>query len=61
MHGTCSYYLQRGGSNETIKAFPPGLRMLTGSPFTRNNTGSVESQAINWNWYYNLNYLIIRY
>lgn len=45
-----SYYLQRGGDNETIKAFPPGLRMLTGDPFARNNSGSIESQAINWNW-----------
>jgi hypothetical protein len=47
--GMLVYYLQRGGANETIKAFPPGLRMLTGSPFTRNNTGSDESKAINWN------------
>ncbi|KZV74408.1 hypothetical protein PENSPDRAFT_601507 [Peniophora sp. CONT] len=47
--GMLVYYLQRGGSNETIKAFPPGLRMLTGDPFARNNSGSIESQAINWN------------
>ncbi|VDC06984.1 unnamed protein product [Peniophora sp. CBMAI 1063] len=55
--GMLVYYLQRGGSNETIKAFPPGLRMLTGDPFARNNTGSIESQAISWNCIdYNQNY-----
>ncbi|KAI0034083.1 hypothetical protein K488DRAFT_27912, partial [Vararia minispora EC-137] len=44
--GMLVYYLQRGGSNETIKAFPDGLRMLAGNPYLRNNTNTVESSAI---------------
>ncbi|KAF8267409.1 hypothetical protein EI94DRAFT_1324975 [Lactarius quietus] len=46
--GMLVYYLQRGGSNETIEAFPDGLRMVTGNPNVRNYTGTPEAQAISW-------------
>ncbi|KAF8267410.1 hypothetical protein EI94DRAFT_1700988 [Lactarius quietus] len=42
------YYLQRNGPNETVVAFPDGLRMLTGDPYSRSNSGTPESQAISW-------------
>ncbi|KAI0301542.1 hypothetical protein B0F90DRAFT_1667895 [Multifurca ochricompacta] len=47
--GMLAYYLQRGAANETVQAFPDGLRMLAGSPFLRSNTGTPESKAISWN------------
>ncbi|KAN0140551.1 protein of unknown function (DUF1996) domain containing protein [Lactarius tabidus] len=46
--GMLAYYLQRGGPNETIYAFPDGLRMIAGDPYVRNYTGTPESQAISW-------------
>jgi hypothetical protein len=45
----CRYYIQRNGPNETVQAFPDGLRMLTGDPYARSYTGTAESQAISWN------------
>ena len=36
--GLTVYYQQRGGANEKIKAFPPGLRFVGGDPFQRNQT-----------------------
>ncbi|KAF8312483.1 hypothetical protein DL93DRAFT_2045275, partial [Clavulina sp. PMI_390] len=42
------YYLQRGASNETIQAFPDGLRMVTGNPALRSYAGTPASQAISW-------------
>ena len=45
-----SYYLQRNAPNETVEAFPDGLRMLTGDPLLRNYTGSPASKAISWLW-----------
>lgn len=47
---SCRYYLQRSGPDETVEAFPDGLRMLTGDPYVRNYTGTPESQAISWKW-----------
>jgi hypothetical protein len=46
--GMTVYYLQRSASKETVEAFPDGLRMLTGDPDVRNNTGSPASKAISW-------------
>jgi hypothetical protein len=46
----CRYYIQRNGPNETVQAFPDGLRVLTGDPYARSYTGTPESQAISWNW-----------
>lgn len=46
--GLIVYYLQRSGSNETVQPFPDGLRMLTGNPYARNDTGTDASRAISW-------------
>ncbi|KAI0065792.1 hypothetical protein BV25DRAFT_1594954 [Artomyces pyxidatus] len=46
--GMLVYYLQRGAANETIQAFPDGLRMLAGNPYARSNANTLESQAISW-------------
>ncbi|KAH9971393.1 hypothetical protein BGW80DRAFT_1322198 [Lactifluus volemus] len=46
--GMIVYYIQRGGSNETIEAFPDGLHMFTGDPYARSYPGTTESQVINW-------------
>ncbi|KAI9462050.1 hypothetical protein F5148DRAFT_236708 [Russula earlei] len=48
--GMLVYYLQRSAANETLQAFPDGLRLLAGNPFLRSYTGTPESQAISWNW-----------
>ncbi|KAI9453461.1 WSC domain-containing protein [Lactarius psammicola] len=47
--GMVVYYLQRNAANETVEAFPDGLRMFTGNPFVRSDTGTPESKAISWN------------
>ncbi|KAN0140552.1 protein of unknown function (DUF1996) domain containing protein [Lactarius tabidus] len=47
--GVLAYYIQRGDPGVELEAFPDGLHMFTGDPYVRNNTGSVESQAITWN------------
>ncbi|GAB7340271.1 hypothetical protein MBLNU457_6733t1 [Dothideomycetes sp. NU457] len=46
------YYLQRGPGSEvtpvTLKAFPPGFRMVAGDPFKRNYTDNFQSQAVSF-------------
>src|ERR1700679_532700 len=46
----CSYYLQRSDANETVEAFPDGLRMFTGNPYLRSDPQNLESKAISWLW-----------
>ncbi|KAI0246151.1 hypothetical protein BJV78DRAFT_1158123 [Lactifluus subvellereus] len=47
--GMIVYYIQRNAPNETVQAFPDGLRIFTGNPYARSNTGTPESKAISWN------------
>ncbi|KAH9055333.1 putative WSC domain protein [Lactarius vividus] len=47
--GMVVYYLQRNAANETVEAFPDGLRMFTGNPYARSFAGTPESKAISWN------------
>ncbi len=47
--GATVYYLQRKGDGETLKAFPPGFRMLAGDPFKRSGGDDFASQAISYN------------
>jgi hypothetical protein len=47
--GMTVYYLQRAGDGETLKAFPPGFRMLAGNPFKRTAGDDFASQAISYN------------
>ncbi|KAH9959194.1 hypothetical protein BC827DRAFT_1301881 [Russula dissimulans] len=47
--GMLVYYLQRGAANETVQAFPDGLRVLAGNPFLRSYTDTPEAEAISWN------------
>ncbi|KAK5404051.1 hypothetical protein LTR06_009984 [Exophiala xenobiotica] len=47
--GATVYYLQRAGDGETLKAFPPGFRMLAGDPFKRSGGDDFASQAISYN------------
>jgi hypothetical protein len=50
--GGLIYYLPRSNSLDTtpVKAFPDGLRVLTGNPFLRSyNSSSLTAQAIGWN------------
>ncbi|KAI0284869.1 hypothetical protein BC826DRAFT_1109484 [Russula brevipes] len=46
--GMLVYYLQRGAANETVQAFPDGLRLLAGNPFLRSYAGTPEAKAISW-------------
>ncbi|KAI0040798.1 hypothetical protein FA95DRAFT_823896 [Auriscalpium vulgare] len=46
--GMLVYYLQRNAANETVQAFPDGLRMVTGNPYLRNFTNTPEANAISW-------------
>lgn len=46
--GATVYYLQRGGPDEKLKAFPPGFRMLAGNPFKRTPGNDFASQAISY-------------
>ncbi|KAF8494105.1 hypothetical protein F5888DRAFT_1617148 [Russula emetica] len=46
--GMLVYYLQRNAPNETVEAFPDGLRMFTGNPYLRSDPQNQESQAISW-------------
>ncbi|KIW14365.1 hypothetical protein PV08_07147 [Exophiala spinifera] len=47
--GATVYYLQRKGDGETLKAFPPGFRMLAGDPFKRSGGDDFASQAVSYN------------
>ncbi|KAJ9634674.1 hypothetical protein H2204_006123 [Knufia peltigerae] len=47
--GATVYYLQRQGDGETLKAFPPGFRMLAGDPYKRSGGDDFASQAISYN------------
>ncbi|KAI1613238.1 WSC domain-containing protein [Exophiala viscosa] len=46
--GATVYYLQRAGDNETLKAFPPGFRMVAGDPFKRSAGTDFASQAVSY-------------
>ncbi|KAI9434113.1 hypothetical protein H4582DRAFT_2131256 [Lactarius indigo] len=47
--GMIVYYLQRNAANETVEAFPDGLRMLAGNPYLRSKpNGTPEARAITW-------------
>ena len=46
--GATVYYLQRAGTGETLKAFPPGFRMVAGNPFKRTPGDDFASQAISY-------------
>ncbi|KAH8979366.1 hypothetical protein EDB86DRAFT_657912 [Lactarius hatsudake] len=47
--GMIVYYLQRNAANETVEAFPDGLRMLAGNPYLRSKpVGTPEATAITW-------------
>ena len=46
--GATVYYLQRGGKDEKLRAFPPGFRMLAGDPFKRSGGDDFASQAISY-------------
>ena len=46
--GATIYYLQRGGKDEKLKAFPPGFRMIAGDPFKRTPGDDFASQAISY-------------
>lgn len=44
-----AYYLPRGkNSTDTVRAFPDGLRMVSGDPYRRDYDGSVPDQAISF-------------
>ncbi|OQU99815.1 hypothetical protein CLAIMM_05396 [Cladophialophora immunda] len=47
--GATVYYLQRAGDGETLKAFPPGFRMVAGNPFKRTGGDDFATQAISYN------------
>ncbi|EXJ57798.1 murein transglycosylase [Cladophialophora psammophila CBS 110553] len=47
--GATVYYLQRAGKGETLKAFPPGFRMIAGNPFKRTGGDDFATQAISYN------------
>lgn len=47
--GATVYYLQRKGDGETLKAFPPGFRMLAGDPYKRSGGDDFASQAVSYN------------
>ncbi|OAL39094.1 hypothetical protein AYO20_01412 [Fonsecaea nubica] len=47
--GATVYYLQRAGNGETLKAFPPGFRMIAGNPFKRTGGDDFATQAISYN------------
>lgn len=42
------YYEPRGSDNETVIAFPDGLKMLAGDPKLRQGGDSIEQKAITW-------------
>lgn len=45
--GMTIYYEQRATyPNTTLKAFPPGLRMVAGNPFQRNYTGAIGAPGL---------------
>ncbi|KAJ4522451.1 hypothetical protein HRR83_003585 [Exophiala dermatitidis] len=46
--GATVYYLQRKGDGETLKAFPPGFRMVAGNPFKRTGGDDFASQAVSY-------------
>ncbi|KAN0126382.1 protein of unknown function (DUF1996) domain containing protein [Russula decolorans] len=46
--GMIVYYLQRSASNETVEAFPDGIRIFTGNPYLRSDPQNQESKAISW-------------
>jgi hypothetical protein len=50
--GLTAYYLTRTGtgnqSSPNFQAFPPGFRMIAGSPFRRSYNGTVSEQATTW-------------
>ncbi|EXJ83114.1 hypothetical protein A1O1_06733 [Capronia coronata CBS 617.96] len=46
--GATVYYLQRKGDGETLKAFPPGFRMVAGNPFKRTAGDDFASQAVSY-------------
>ncbi|KAL7424676.1 hypothetical protein Q5752_000360 [Cryptotrichosporon argae] len=44
-----AYYLPRAGSDGVVKAFPPGLRMISGNPYRRTfNASSPDDLAISY-------------
>lgn len=46
---TLQYYLPRGGTNDTVTAFPDGLRMVSGNPSRREfNPNDIDNQAISF-------------
>ncbi|RMZ74765.1 hypothetical protein DV737_g5758, partial [Chaetothyriales sp. CBS 132003] len=47
--GATVYYLQRGDTGEQLQAFPPGFRMISGSPNKRSSGDDFASQAISYN------------
>lgn len=48
--GFLIYYIQRRGdhNNETLYAFPEGFRMISGDPFLRSWSDTLEQRAINF-------------
>lgn len=46
--GATVYYLQRKGDGETLKAFPPGFRMVAGNPFKRTGGDDAATKAVSY-------------